>query len=158
MTRTSAGILMYRRDRDELRVLLAHPGGPFWRRRDDGAWSIPKGEPGAHESAETTARREFREELGVEPRGSLHPLGRIRQRGGKYVEAFALEGSFDPDTLRSNTFDLEWPPRSGRVETFAEVDRVAWMTLAEARVKLLASQVPLLDRLAQLLGECPRSG
>jgi predicted NUDIX family NTP pyrophosphohydrolase len=148
---------MYRRDRDETRVLLAHPGGPFWRRRDDGAWSIPKGELGAHETAETAARREFREELGVEPRGSLHPLGRIRQRGGKYVEAFALEGDFDPAALRSNTFDLEWPPRSGRVETFPEVDRVAWMTLAEARVKLLASQLPLLDRLAQWLGECPRS-
>ena len=159
MTRTSAGILMYRRDGDELRVLLAHPGGPFWRRRDAGAWSIPKGELGAHESAETTARREFREELGIEPRGSLQPLGRIRQRGGKHVEAFALEGAFDPAALRSNTFELEWPPRSGRIETFAEIDRVAWMTFAEAREKLLASQLPLLDRLEQLLGAgSPASG
>lgn len=153
MNRSSAGILMYRHDGAELRVLLAHPGGPFWRRRDAGAWSIPKGELGTHENAETCARREFREELGGEPRGSLRSLGRIRQRGGKHVEAFALEGTFDPAALRSNTFELEWPPRSGRVETFPEVDRAEWMTLEQARAKLLASQLPLLERLVQLLGD-----
>ena len=147
----SAGILMYRRGGDTLEVLLVHPGGPFWRRRDRGAWSIPKGEltPGA--SAEATARREFGEELGREPAGTLILLGTVRQRGGKTVTAFAVEGAFDPATQCSNRFDLEWPPHSGRIQSFPEVDRAAWFTLAEAREKILDSQQPLLDLLASHL-------
>jgi predicted NUDIX family NTP pyrophosphohydrolase len=144
---TSAGILMYRLHTDGPQVLLAHPGGPFWRRRDEGAWMLPKGELLPGEGAEAAARREFEEELGAPALGQLHPLGRLRQRGGKWVEAFAMEGDFDPDALRSNLFELEWPPHSGRRASFAEIDRVAWLTLAQARVKILASQAEWLDRL-----------
>jgi len=132
-------------------VLLAHPGGPFWARRDDGAWTIPKGLIDAGETAEAAARREFLEELGAEAVGTLLPLGSIRQRGGKHVEAFALEGDFDVAALSSNTFETEWPPRSGRMQTFSEVDRAAWMDLATARAKILEAQQPLLDRLEALL-------
>jgi len=149
MPLTSAGILMYRHHDGELQVLLAHPGGPFWRRRDKGAWMLPKGELLPGEAAEAAARREFEEELGAPAIGDLHPLGRLRQRGGKWVEAFALEGDFDPDALRSNLFELEWPPRSGLRASFAEIDRVAWFTQSQARAKILASQAELLDRLEQ---------
>ena len=153
MSTTSAGILMYQRRDHGLRVLLAHPGGPLWRTRDDGAWTIPKGLPVPGETAEDTARREFGEELGTPPVGPLRPLARIRQRGGKWVEAFALEGEFDVATLRSNAFTMEWPPRSGRMAEFPEVDRAGWFALDEARRKILASQQPLLDALlAQLNG------
>lgn len=147
----SAGILLYRRDGDGPRVLLAHPGGPFWRTRDAGAWCVPKGavEPG--ESVEQAARREFEEELGAPAPARLTPLGRIRQRGGKWVEAFAAEGAFDPRALRSLEFEMEWPPRSGRLARFPEVDRVAWFTFAQARERILPSQLPLLDRLQALL-------
>ena len=151
MASESAGILLYRRVDGQLLILLVHPGGPFWRRKDLGAWSIPKGERVAGEGAEGTARREFYEELGGTPAGPLQPLGSIRQRGGKQVEAFALEGEFDPERLRSNSFDIEWPPRSGRRESFPEVDRVAWFSMADARVKILQGQRPLLDRLEALL-------
>lgn len=151
MPRTSAGILMYRRDGDGLRVLLAHPGGPFWRNRDEGAWSIPKGEAGAGETPEQVARREFEEELGAPVVGPLTPLGGLRQRGGKCVEAFAIEGEFDVCSLRSNDFKLEWPPRSDNVVSFPEVDRAAWFTPDEARRKILASQRVLIDRLQALL-------
>jgi predicted NUDIX family NTP pyrophosphohydrolase len=147
----SAGILLHRRRNGTLEVLLAHPGGPFWARRDDGAWTIPKGLIDADETAEAAARREFLEELGAEAVGTLLPLGSIRQRGGKHVEAFALEGNFDIATLSSNTFETEWPPRSGRMQTFPEVDRAAWMDLVTARVKILEAQQPLLDRLEALL-------
>lgn len=148
---TSAGILMYRLHEDDPQVLLAHPGGPFWRRRDEGAWMLPKGELQPGEEAEAAARREFEEELGVSAVGPLHPLGRLRQRGGKWVEAFALEGEFDPVTLRSNVFELEWPPRSGQRASFPEIDRVAWFTLAQARARILPSQETLLDRLEAYL-------
>jgi len=147
MPMTSAGILMYRVHEGVAQVLLAHPGGPFWRRRDDGAWMLPKGELLPGEKAETAARREFGEELGAPAVGPLHPLGRLQQRGGKWVEAFALEGDFDPTALRSNVFELEWPPHSGRRATFPEIDRVVWFTLAQARGKILASQAELLGRL-----------
>jgi len=148
----SAGILLYRRREEALEVLLAHPGGPFWTRRDDGAWTIPKGLVDAGETVEAAARREFLEELGAEAIGELMPLGSVRQRSGKHVEAFALEGDFDVATLKSNTFETEWPPRSGRKQTYPEVDRAAWMDLATARVKLLEAQRPLLDRLEAALG------
>lgn len=151
MPKSSAGILMYRFERGELLVLLAHPGGPFWRRRDGGAWSIPKGEAMPGEAPEAVARREFAEETGAAVVGALLPLGCIRQTGGKWVEAFAVEGEFDIASLRSNHFDLEWPPRSGRFESFPEIDRVGWFTLAQARTKLLAGQHALLDRLESLL-------
>ena len=150
MPARSAGILLYRRRDGELQVLLAHPGGPFWRRRDAGAWTIPKGEIAGGESAESAARREFREELGAEARGTLFPLGTIRQRAGKYVDAFALEGDFAPDALHSNTFEVEWPPRAGKLQAFPEVDRVAWLSIADAREKILESQIPLLERLQEL--------
>jgi predicted NUDIX family NTP pyrophosphohydrolase len=150
MTKRSAGILLYKRPGGELLVLLAHPGGPFWQKRDYGAWTIPKGEFDAGEAPEDAARREFREELGVDAVGTLQPLGEIIQKGGKRVIAFALEGDFDAAALRSNTFEIEWPPRSGRTQAFPEVDRVEWMALPVAREKLLPSQVELLDRLAGL--------
>ena len=148
----SAGILLHRRREGALQVLLAHPGGPFWARRDDGGWTIPKGLVDAGESAEAAARREFLEELGAEAIGELVPLGSVRQPGGKHVEAFALEGDFDVAALRSNTFETEWPPRSGRMQTYPEIDRAAWMDLATARIKLLEAQRPLLDRLEAALG------
>ena len=153
MKKNSAGILMYRILDGELQVLLAHPGGPFWSRRDDGAWTLPKGEIDPDESPEAAARREFREEIGVEPTGTLQPLGAIVQRGGKRVDAFAIEGDFDVDALQSNAFEIEWPPRSGRMERFPEVDRAAWLTLPLARAKILPSQAPLLDRLETLYHE-----
>ncbi|HEY2396850.1 MAG TPA: NUDIX domain-containing protein [Rudaea sp.] len=148
MARRSAGILLYQRRAGQLKVLLAHPGGPFWRHRDAGAWTIPKGEFDAGEAAEDAARREFREELGVDAIGTLQPLGEIVQKGGKHVVAFALEGEFDVARLSSNTFDLEWPPRSGTMQAFPEIDRVEWMALPIARGKILPAQVALLDRLA----------
>jgi len=153
MPHLSAGILMYRREDGGLRVLLVHPGGPFWRKRDLGAWSIPKGEVDEGEGVAAAARREFAEELGVAPAGELRPLGRIRQKAGKWVEAFALEGALDVASIRSNSVSIEWPPHSGRTETFPEVDRAEWFDLLTAREKILEGQRPLLDRLAALLGE-----
>jgi predicted NUDIX family NTP pyrophosphohydrolase len=151
MPKESAGILLYKREGKELMVLLAHPGGPFWRNKDDGAWTIPKGEPAAGESKEAAARRELDEELGCTATGPLQPLGQVRQSGGKWVTAFALEGDFDVATLRSNAFEVEWPPHSGKQETFPEVDRAAWFTLREAHRKILATQAPLLERLVAVL-------
>jgi predicted NUDIX family NTP pyrophosphohydrolase len=153
MTQLSAGILMWRRrESGTIEVLLGHFGGPLWAKRDAGAWAIPKGlvEPG--EDFEACARREFEEELGVKPEGALVPLGRIRQKGGKQVEAFALEGDLDADAIVSNGFTLEWPPRSRRFESFPEIDRAAWFTLAEARDKILPSQNAILDLLEARLG------
>jgi predicted NUDIX family NTP pyrophosphohydrolase len=152
----SAGILMYRNSGDRLHVLLVHPGGFFWRNRDLGAWSIPKGEFDASEDAEIAARREFREELGVEAKGALLPLGDIRQRSGKLVHAFALEGDLDVNTVRSNVVAIEWPRRSGRMVQIPEIDRAAWFDLPLARKKILASQIPLLDRLEGLVKRRPR--
>jgi predicted NUDIX family NTP pyrophosphohydrolase len=158
MTAQSAGILLYKRCEGRLVVLLVHPGGPFWHAKDLGAWSIPKGEPAAGEVPEATARREFAEELGSAPIGALRPLGKIRQRGGKQVEAFALEGDFDVDSLSGNSFEMEWPPRSGRRQSFPEVDRAAWFELPEARRKILVGQQPLLDRLEELLAGAVKKG
>lgn len=130
-------------------VLLAHPGGPFWARRDAGAWSIPKGEIDDGEEAYAAARREFAEELGAPPpEGEAVELGEVRMKSGKRVMAWALEGDFDPAAAVSNTFEMEWPPRSGERAAFPEIDRVAWFDLETARAKLLPAQVPLLERLA----------
>jgi len=150
MPQVSAGILMWRRRTSEAEVLLAHFGGPQWRNRDEGAWAIPKGLVEDGEALEACARREFEEELGVSAEGALVPLGRIRQKGGKYVEAFALEGDLDADAIRSNSFTVEWPPRSGRFASYPEVDRAAWFTLAEARRRILPSQLPILDAFERL--------
>ncbi|WFU04354.1 NUDIX domain-containing protein (plasmid) [Rhizobium sp. CB3171] len=146
----SAGILMYRRTQSDLLVLLVHPGGPFWSKKDEGAWSIPKGEYPEDEAAETAARREFAEEMGRLPEGKLQPLGDLRQKGGKRVTAFALEGEFDVATLSSNLFEIEWSPGSGRLQSFPEVDRAEWFTLSDARRKILGSQLPFLERLEAL--------
>lgn len=151
MPETSYGLLLYRRDPDATRVLVVHPGGPFWRHRDLGAWSVPKGAAVAGEDAESTALREFAEELGTAVSGALQPLGRIRQRGGKTVECFALQGDLDVATLASNTFECEWPPKSGKVQAFPEVDRAAWCTFDEARTLLLPAQCAFLERLDALL-------
>ena len=151
MPSRSAGILLHRRRGDELEVLLVHPGGPFWSRRDAGVWSIPKGEYGADEDPLQAARREFEEELGVAPPdGPLKDLGEIRQRAGKLVRAWALEGDLDAGAITSDTFELEWPPRSGRLIEVPEVDRAEWFPLAAAREKILPAQVELLDRLARI--------
>ena len=142
---------MYRRAGVGLEVLLVHPGGPYWRKKDDGAWSIPKGELEEDEEAEVAARREFREETGVALCGLLDPLGEIRQRGGKRVIAFAVEGDVDVRTIRSNTFEIEWPPKGGRMQSFPEIDRAEWFDLPSAHAKILEGQHPLLDRLAALV-------
>jgi predicted NUDIX family NTP pyrophosphohydrolase len=144
----SAGILAYRKGACGLEVLLVHPGGPFWRKKDNGAWSIPKGEMDAADDPEQAARREFAEELGLSSAiGPLQALGEVRQRGGKRVIAFTGEGDFDPAALASNSFDIEWPPRSGRRQSFPEVDRAEWFNIDSARQKMLSAQVELLDRL-----------
>ena len=147
----SAGILLYRRGEAGLQVLLGHPGGPYWVRKDAGAWMVPKGALEAGEAPLDAAMREFAEEVGPVPPGTPVPLRTVRQNGGKLVEVFALEGDFDVATLASNPFELEWPPRSGRMRSFPEMDRVEWMTMAEARARILASQEPLLDALEALL-------
>ena len=151
MPRTSAGLLMYRRKDGALEVLLVHPGGPFWAKKDLGAWTIPKGEPEEGEDALTTARREFEEETGIEPCGPFHPLGNIKQKGGKVVHAWAFEGNCDAAAIRSNTIKIEWPPRSGQWREFPEVDRAEWFRLIDARARINPAQVPLLDHLVQMI-------
>ena len=146
----SAGILLYRRRGGELQVLLVHPGGPFWARRDEGVWSIPKGEYGPPEDPLAAARREFEEELGTAPPGEpAHDLGEIRQRAGKLVHAFGLEGDLDATAIISNTVEIVWPPRSGRALTIPEVDRAQWFALGQAREKIVPAQAELLDRLME---------
>jgi predicted NUDIX family NTP pyrophosphohydrolase len=147
----SAGLLIYRRRDHDLEVLLAHPGGPFWARRDWGAWSIPKGELSPGEDPLVGARREVAEELGWTPSGDAIPLTPIVQKAGKVVHAWGMRGDWDTATLHSNTFELEWPRGSGRMQRFLEVDRAAWFTLAEARRRILPGQLPLLDELETLL-------
>ncbi len=148
MPRRSAGILLFREARGGIEVLLVHPGGPFWAKRDRGAWSIPTGEYDDGEDALAAARREFEEELGAPaPDGPPVELGEVKQRGGKVVVAWALEGDLDPATVRSNTFTIEWPPKSGAMKEFPEVDRAEWFGLDEARERILPAQAPLLDRL-----------
>ncbi|KQZ21731.1 NUDIX hydrolase [Mesorhizobium sp. Root552] len=157
MVRRSAGILAYRWKGPRLEVLLGHPGGPFWSRRDQGAWSILKGEYEESENPESAARREFTEESGWTLSVPLESLGEIRQPSGKIVTAYAAEADFDPATLRSNVFEMEWPPGSKRAQSFLEIDRAAWFELAEAGMKIIPGQVGFLDRLvAGPAGGCDR--
>jgi predicted NUDIX family NTP pyrophosphohydrolase len=152
MPKRSAGILMYRRPGAGVELLLVHPGGPFWARKDLGAWSIPKGEYSESEDALAVAKRELEEETGARPRGDFLPLGELVQPGRKIVTAWAIEGDFDPSALKSNLFEMEWPPKSGRLQSFPEVDRAQWFPLEEAREKILPGQRPFIDRLLDRLG------
>ena len=154
MAKRSAGILLFRGRGAELRLLLVHPGGPFWAKKDLGAWSIPKGEYEEGEVPLAVARREFEEELGEPaPAGDAIELGELVQPSRKVITAFAIEGDFDPSGLKSNLFELEWPPKSGRLQSFPEVDRAQWFTLDEAREKILPGQRPFIDRLLERLGQ-----
>jgi predicted NUDIX family NTP pyrophosphohydrolase len=151
MPRLSAGLLTYRIQGGAIQILLAHPGGPFFVNKDEGAWSIPKGEPDADEDLLVTAQREFEEETGVKPAGPLLPLKPIKQQGGKIVHAWAFEGDCDPQAIHSNTFTIAWPPRSGKQQEFPEVDRAEFFDLAMARVKIKAGQDRLIDELEEIL-------
>lgn len=153
MPKHSAGLLLYRRRPGGLEVLLVHPGGPFWAGKDKGAWSIPKGEYTAGEDPLAAARREFQEETGFPAPGEVIGLTSLRQSSGKLIQAWALEGDCDAGAIRSNTFTLEWPPRSGRRQDFPEVDRAAWFTLEVAREKIIPGQVGLLEELGQILAD-----
>jgi len=151
MPKRSAGLLLYRRRGESMEVFLVHPGGPFWAKKDLGAWSIPKGEYAEDEDALMAARREFAEETGFPAPSNAAPLGELKQAGGKIVVAWAAEGDCDPAKLVSNVCPIEWPPRSGRKIEIPEVDRAAWFSLDEARERILKSQQPFLDRLARLV-------
>ena len=151
MAKLSAGLLMYRRADGELQVLLSHPGGPFFQSKDEGVWSIPKGEPEAGEDLLAAARREFAEETGLAPQEPFIPLSPIQQKGGKVVHAWAFEGDCDPNCLFSNTFRMEWPPKSGREMEFPEMDKADFFSLEAAKRKINPAQVPLLDELLAIL-------
>ncbi|HEY1177487.1 MAG TPA: NUDIX domain-containing protein [Phytomonospora sp.] len=156
MPRLSAGILLYRRDGDGLDVLIAHMGGPFWAKKDDGGWSIPKGEYDTDEAPFAAAKREFAEELGSPPpEGDYLDLGQARVASGKLLTVFALEAAFDADAITPGTFTMEWPPRSGKQASFPEVDRAAWFDRATAAGKLVKGQVVFLDRLAERIAQPP---
>jgi predicted NUDIX family NTP pyrophosphohydrolase len=152
VAKRSAGLLLYRRADGVLQVLLAHPGGPFWAKKDLGVWSIPKGEFADGEDPLEAAKREFREETGLAVQGSYIPLAPLRQPGGKIIHAWAVEGDFNPSRLRSNTVSIEWPPRSGRIREFPEVDRAEWFPLDEARRRIVQGQAGFLDELAEVAG------
>ena len=152
MPRQSAGLALYRRTETGIEFFLVHPGGPFWAKKDDGAWSFPKGEYEEGEDALAVARREFREETGVEIDGAFVPLEPIRQKGGKVVQLFAVEGDCDAGAIRSNTFTLEWPPRSGRSAEFPEVDRAGWFGPAEAKRKINSAQAAAVDQICEAAG------
>ncbi|HSX35289.1 MAG TPA: NUDIX domain-containing protein [Candidatus Saccharimonadales bacterium] len=162
MPKQSAGILLFRRSPGGAEVLIVHPGGPFWAKKDTGAWSIPKGEFEEGEDAETAAKREFEEEIGAPaPEGVYLNLGQAKQRSGKIVYGFACENDFNLEQFKSNMFTMEWPPKSGVQQEFPECDRAAWVTLTVAKKKLVSGQVPLLETLAKELGESldpPTSG
>jgi len=153
VAKLSTGILLYRRKGKQLEVFLVHPGGPFWKNKDAGAWSLPKGEYDQDEDALDAARREFREETGFEaPGGEWIPLGEIRQAGGKVVTAWAVEGQCVAEEIQSNMFAMEWPPKSGRRQEFPEADRAGWFSLLEAKTRIVAGQAEFVDRLAERLG------
>jgi predicted NUDIX family NTP pyrophosphohydrolase len=148
MPKLSAGLLLFRRF-TQLELFLVHPGGPFWARKDDGAWSLPKGEYSEDEDALQAAKREFQEETGISVDGDFLPLGELRQRGGKLITAWALEQDVDPTLVKSNLFSMEWPPKSGKIQEFPEVDRAAWFPVSQARTKLLKGQVAFINRLVR---------
>ena len=153
MRKLSAGILMYRGRGAKLELLLVHPGGPFWAKKDQGAWSMPKGEYEEGGDPLAVAKREFAEELGTAaPSGDYIALGVLKQPSRKVITAFAVDGDFDTAVLRSNHFEMEWPPKSGEMQSFPEVDRAAWFTPSEARKKILPGQAPFIDRLLAALG------
>ena len=152
MAKRSAGLLLFRESAAGLEVLLVHPGGPFWAKKDDGAWSIPKGEFGDDEEALTAAKREFEEEMGAPPTGDFIPLEPVRQPGGKLVFAWALQADFDTSRVKSNMFSMEWPPKSGRKQEFPEIDRAGWFPIETARTKILKGQAGLLDQLLDRRG------
>jgi predicted NUDIX family NTP pyrophosphohydrolase len=149
----SAGLLLFRRHGGAVEVLLVHPGGPLWARKDEGAWSIPKGEVDEHEDALAAARREVEEETGARPSGPFISLSPVRQTGGKIVHVWAVESDFDPASLKSNMFEMEWPPKSGNRRSFPEVDRAGWFDLTTAARKILSSQAIVLKHLEQRLTE-----
>ena len=151
MARNSAGILLWKREHELVLVLLVHPGGPFWKNKDAGAWSIPKGEYDADEEPLAAAKREFAEELGALPAGEVTPLGDVRQKAGKVVKAFALEGDFDCATFKCNSFEIEWPPKSGKRASFPEIDQAQWFSLEEARRRINPAQAELIGRLEEEL-------
>jgi predicted NUDIX family NTP pyrophosphohydrolase len=151
MGKKSAGLSMYRFRDSDLEVFLVHPGGPFWARKDEGAWSIPKGEYTDDEDPLTAARREFKEETGQEAAGDFMPLSPLKQPGGKVISAWAFEGDCPADSIKSNTFTLEWPPRSGKQAHFPEVDRAAWFSIGQAKKKILKGQVGFIEQLCSLV-------
>ena len=151
MAKKSAGLLMYRRHPDGLEVFLVHPGGPFWVKKDEGAWSIPKGEYAPGEDPLEAARREFQEETGSQVEGDFIPLTAKKQTSGKVISAWAVKGDCDASAIKSNTFFMEWPPGSGKQQEFPEVDRAGWFTIPEAKEKILKGQVPFLDELNEIL-------
>ena len=157
MPQKSAGILLYRNISGRLEVLLAHPGGPFWAQKDEGAWSLPKGEIADGEDPLAAARREFEEETGFAADGEVIPLQPLRQASGKIIHAFAMQKDIDASRVQSNTFDMEWPPRSGKYQAFPEVDRAAWFSLASARSKIAPGQAGFLTQLEAKLGRTPGS-
>jgi predicted NUDIX family NTP pyrophosphohydrolase len=151
LSKISAGLLMYHYLREVLQVLLVHPGGPFWMKKDLGAWSIPKGEYSPDEDPLKAAKREFLEETGFPADGKFIALHDIRQKSGKRVKAWIFSGNLNPEKISSNTFEIEWPPRSGKMQSFPEIDRAAWFSIAQARKKILKSQLPFLDELEKIL-------
>jgi predicted NUDIX family NTP pyrophosphohydrolase len=150
MPKQAAGILLYRRGRSGLEVLLAHPGGPLWARKDAGAWTLPKGQFTGTELPLDAARREFEEEMGRAPLGDFQPLGTVKQPSGKVIHAWAAESDFDARNVKSNLFSMEWPPRSGRMGEFPEVDRAGWFSIEQAREKIIKGQAPFLERLLEI--------
>ena len=151
MPRKSAGILLYKIENKLLKIFLVHPGGPFWAKKDHAAWSIPKGEFDDGEDALEAAKREFEEETGIKISGEFAELNPVKQKSGKLVYAWAVEGDIDPSTIKSNEFEIEWPPRSGKMKSFPEIDKAAWFDLREAKKKILEGQLPLINELERRL-------
>ena len=153
MAKTSAGLILYRMQSGKLEVLLVHPGGPFWGKKDEGAWFVPKGELNVGEEPLAGAKREFEEETGLKPEGEFLALGSVKQKSGKTIVAWAFEGDCDPSSIKSNTFTIEWPPKSGRQHEFPEIDRAGFFTVTQAKAKMHPVEYPLVLRLHELLGD-----
>lgn len=153
MAKTSAGLILYRMQSGKLEVLLVHPGGPFWSKKDEGAWFVPKGELNVGEEPLAGAKREFEEETGLKPEGEFLALGSVKQKSGKTIVAWAFEGDCDPSSIKSNTFTIEWPPKSGRQQEFPEIDRAGFFTVPQAKAKMHPVEYPLVLRLHELLGD-----